>query len=380
VRSFNKVKEMARAAARHIASPLGGLQIRVRSAAMLPQIFDDAPERTRGKIMCMYILLVTANAAAWAWALMEFRADPLLIGTAFLAYSFGVRHAFDADHIAAIDNVTRKLMQEGRRPIAVGFFFSLGHSTIVFGLVVAVALTTAAVRGHFETLRAVGGLIGTSVSALFLFAIAFANILVLIQVYRALQAAEKGRRLAPHEVDAILAARGLLGRLLRPTFRLIRRSWHVYPLGLLFGLGFDTATEVGLLGVSAAQAAHGLSILSILLFPALFTVGMSLMDTTDNVLMVGTYGWALIKPVRKLHYNLSITFASVVAAIAIGGIELLSLIGGNLGLNGPLWRFVALAGENSSLVGSLIVAFFILSWLASYLFYRVRIYDRPDAS
>lgn len=167
---------------------------------------------------------------------------------------------------------------------------------------------------------------------------------------------------------------------MRPAFALIERSWHAYPLGLLFGLGFDTATEVGLLGVSAGQAAQGLSIWSILVFPALFTAGMSLMDTTDSTVMVGTYGWAFVNPIRKLYYNMTITFASVVAAMAVGGIEALQLIGDKLGLQGPLWRFVAALSENFGLVGYSVVAFFIVSWIASYLLYKARGYDRIEVS
>src|ERR1700722_6893326 len=211
---------------------------------MLGRLFDDTADPTHGKVTGIYAILVTANIAVWFWAFAEFPASPLLLGTALLAYSFGLRHAFDADHIAAIDNVTRKMMQEGHYPIAAGFFFSLGHSTVVVGLALAVALTTTALQSRFDTLKDIGGLIGTSVSALFLFAIAFANILVLIQVCRALQAARRGRRLDADDVDNILAKRGLLGRLLRPAFAMIGRSWQLYPLGLLFGLGFDTATEI----------------------------------------------------------------------------------------------------------------------------------------
>jgi nickel/cobalt transporter (NiCoT) family protein len=344
---------------------------------MLSHIFDDAPDSMRRKVLGMYAILVGANVAAWLWALIEFHDNVLLLGTAALAYSFGLRHAFDADHIAAIDNVTRKLVQEGRRPIAVGFFFSLGHSTVVVGLVVAIALTTAALQDRFDALKNVGGTIGTSVSALFLFAIAAANVLVLMQVYRALQAAKQGR-LAARDVDCILANTGILGRLLRPAFRLIGRSWHTYPLGVLFGLGFDTATEVGLLGISAAQAAHGLSVWSILVFPALFTAGMSLMDTTDSTLMVGAYGWAFVKPIRKLYYNLTITFASIVAAVVIGGIEALGLIGDKLGLQGPVWRFAAALADNLALVGCSIVAFFIVSFIASYLLYKAKGFERME--
>jgi nickel/cobalt transporter (NiCoT) family protein len=345
---------------------------------MLSHIFDDAPERTRRKVAGMYVILVTANVGVWLWALVEFHGNALLLGTAFLAHSFGLRHAFDADHIAAIDNITRKLMQDGRRPIAVGFFFSLGHSTIVVALVIAIALTTAALQGHFAAFKEIGGVIATATSALFLFAIAAANIVVLIAVYGALRAVHNSGRLPHEDVDQILSNSGVIGRLLRPLFALIERSWHAYPLGLLFGLGFDTATEVGLLGISAGQAAQGLSIWSVLVFPALFTAGMSLMDTTDSTIMVGTYGWALVNPIRKLYYNMTVTFASVVAALAIGSIETLGLIGARFGLEGPLWRFVAALSDNFSLVGYSLVAFFVVCWLVSYLVYKANGHDRLD--
>jgi nickel/cobalt transporter (NiCoT) family protein len=343
---------------------------------MLLHIFDDAPERTRGKIVGMYAILVAANAGAWLWAFVEFHGNALLLGTAFLAYSFGLRHAFDADHIAAIDNITRKLMQEGRRPIAVGFFFALGHSTIVVALVLAIALATTALQGHFAAFKEIGGVIATLISAAFLFAIATANIVVLTQIYGALRAVKNSGGLPQEDVDQILSKSGVIGRLLRPVFALIERSWHAYPLGLLFGLGFDTATEVGLLGISAGQAAHGLSLRSVLVLPALFTAGMSLMDTTDSTVMVGTYGWAFVHPIRKLYYNMTITFASVVAALVIGCVETLSLIGNKFGLEGPLWKFVATLSENFDLIGYSLVAFFIVCWIASYLRYKAKGYER----
>jgi len=347
---------------------------------MFPHIFDDAPERTRGKVAGLYAILFAANVGTWLWAVTAFHGNAFLLGTAFLAYSLGLRHAFDADHIAAIDNITRKLMREGRRPVAVGFFFSLGHSTIVVALVLAIAPMTAAVQGHFAALKEIGGVVATAISATFLFGIAAANIIVLTQIYGALRAVGKSRRVRPENVDQSLSKSGLLGRLLHPLFALIACSWHAYPLGLLFGLGFDTATEVGLLGLSAGQAAHGLSIWSILVFPALFTAGMSLMDTADSTIMVGTYGWAFVDPIRKLHYNVTVTFASVVAALVIGSIEALSLIGDKFALRGPLWRFVALLSENLGLVGYSLVAFFIVCWIASYLLYKASGYDQLQAS
>src|ERR1700728_4651616 len=230
----------------------------------IANLFNDSRENIRGKVIAVYVLLFIFNAAAWLWAIVAFHNYPVLLGTAALAYSFGLRHAFDADHIAAIDNVTRKLMQEGRRPVGVGLFFSLGHSTIVVALTVAIAVATTELQGRFDTFKSFGAVVGTLVSALFLFAIAIANIIVLISVWRAFQTVKKGGRFVEEDLDLMLANRGLLGRLFRRFFRLVERSWHMYPLGVLFGLGFDTATEGGLLGISATQASQGLSIWSIL--------------------------------------------------------------------------------------------------------------------
>jgi high-affinity nickel-transport protein len=347
---------------------------------MVSHLFDDGMDRMRNKIVGIYVLLIAANIAAWVWAWLAFRDSPLLLGTTFLAYSFGLRHAFDADHIAAIDNVTRKLMQEGKRPVSVGFFFSLGHSAIVIVLTAGLVLMTTALQARFAAFKGLGAIVGTSVSALFLFAIAAANILVLVQVYRAFQSVKRGGRLVEEDIDRILSGRGLLGRIFRPAFRMIGRSWHMFALGILFGLGFDTATEVGLLGISAGQATQGLSIWSIMVFPALFTAGMSLMDTTDSVVMVGAYGWAFVKPIRKLYYNMTITFVSVVAALVVGGIEVLGLIGGKLALQGPFWAFIGTLADNFGSVGYGIVAFFVLSWLVSFLIYKAKGYDGIEAA
>ena len=334
------------------------------------------------RIVGVYGLLIAANIATWLWALVAFHDYPLLLGTAALAYSFGLRHAFDADHIAAIDNVTRKLMQEGERPVAVGLFFSLGHSTIVVGLSIAIAVTTTALQSRFETFKSVGGIVGALVSSLFLFAIAVANVLVLIAVYRTFRAVKNGGGFSEEDLDLALSNRGLLGRLFRRFFRAIEHSWRMYPLGVLFGLGFDTATEVGLLGVSAAQASQGLPIWSIMVFPALFTAGMTLVDTTDSILMLGAYGWAFVKPIRKLYYNLTITAVSVVVAVIVGGLEALNLIGDQLGLSdgGGFWGIIGALNDNFGMLGYLIVGLFIVSWAISYAVYRINGYDEIEAT
>jgi high-affinity nickel-transport protein len=240
----------------------------------------------RGRIVAVFAFLIAANLAAWIWALIAFVHQPVLIGTAVLAYSLGLRHAVDADHIAAIDNVTRKLMQEGKRPVAVGFFFALGHSTVVVLASLAVALTAHALSDELASYRQIGGVVGTSASALFLFIIAIANLIVLRGVYRASRVAERGDPVTEAQIDALLHQRGWLARMFRPLFRFVSKSWQLYPIGLLFALGFDTASEISLFGL-AAQASNAVSSWSLLIFPALFAVGVTLVDTADGVLMLG---------------------------------------------------------------------------------------------
>ncbi len=329
----------------------------------------------RGRLFALYALLIAANVGAWAWALAAFRHQPVMLGTALLAYSFGLRHAVDADHIAAIDNVTRKLIQEGKRPISVGFWFSVGHSAVVVLVALAIALTTAELEFRFNSWKGVGGIISTSVSTLFLFAVAAMNIVILRGVWRAFRHVRRGGAFHDRDFDLLLNGRGLLARLFRPLFRLVTHGWHMLPLGFLFGLGFDTATEVALLGISATQAGRGVSIWSIMVFPALFAAGMSLIDTTDGVLMLGAYNWAFVRPMRKLYYNLVITAVSVVVAVLIGGIEGLRLIGAQLGLVGWFWDGVGALNDNFNGLGFAIVGLFIFAWVTSLIIYR---YARLD--
>jgi len=302
----------------------------------------------------------------------------VLLGTALLAYSFGLRHAVDADHIAAIDNVTRKLMQEGKRPVTVGLMFSLGHSTIVMVLSVAVAATAMALQTRFDEFKDIGGVIGTTVSSLFLLALALMNLLILRSVYRVFRRVKNGERYVEEDLDLLLADRGLLARLFRPVFRLVTKGWHMYPLGVLFGLGFDTATEIGLLGISAASAAKGMSVWSILVFPALFTAGMTLIDTTDSILMLRAYGWAFIKPIRKLYYNMTITLVSVLVALVVGGIEALGLVADKLQLKGTFWDAIGALNDNFGIIGYFIIGLFVASWLLSMAVYKWRGYDELE--
>jgi high-affinity nickel-transport protein len=328
----------------------------------------------RGRIAGIYSLLILANLAAWIWAFIAFAHQPVLMGTAVLAYSLGLRHAIDADHIAAIDNVTRKLMQEGKRPVAVGFFFALGHSTVVVVASLAIALTANSLKDRSASYRDIGGIVGTSASASFLFIIAIANLVVLRGVYRAFRRVERGEEVTEEAVDTLLQQRGWLARLFRPLFRFVSESWHLYPIGLLFALGFETASEISLFGLSA-QASNSVSNWPLLIFPALFAAGMTLVDTTDGVLMLGAYGWAYRNPLRKLFYNLTITSVSVLVALVVGGIETLGLIADQFQLQGAFWNAISGLNDNFGALGYGIVALFIVSWGTSFLVYRFKRYD-----
>lgn len=313
---------------------------------------------TRTKIVTMYAALIGANAVAWLLAFVFFSPPhALLLGTAVLAFTYGLRHAVDADHISAIDNVTRKLMQDGKRPVGVGFYFSLGHATVVFLLTLAVALGASAVRDRLPQMEAVGGVLGTAISASFLLAIAAVNALVLIELLGTLRRMRAGDPYCECRLNDALNDRGLLGRFFKPLLRIVSRSRDMYAIGFLFGLGFDTATEVAVLGIAAIEAGKGLPIWTILLLPALFAAGMSLVDTTDGILMLGAYGWAFLNPARKLYYNLAITTASVLTAVLVGGMELASLGGNGVGAG---WLGYGIAGG------------FALTWTGSMAYSALR--------
>ena len=339
------------------------------------QFVSDGLSNLRRRVAGLAVLLIAANLAVWTWAFLAFHNYPMLLGTALLAYSFGLRHAVDADHIAAIDNVTRKLMNEGKRPLATGLFFSLGHSTVVILASIGVAATATAYKNQLGQFHSIGSIIGTSVSAAFLFLIAALNLVILVNVYRAFKRVKSGGSYHIDELDLLLAGGGIFARIFRRLFRLINQSWHMYPLGFLFGLGFDTATEVGLLGISATGAGDGMPIWSILIFPAMFTAGMALIDTADSILMVGAYGWAFVKPVRKLYYNMTITFVSVVVAVVIGGVEALGLLVEKFELPGEAWGQIGNLNAQSGKIGYLIVVIFVISWVVSATIYWLRDYD-----
>jgi nickel/cobalt transporter (NiCoT) family protein len=266
-------------------------------------------------------------------------------------------------------------MHDGIKPIGVGFFFSLGHSTVVVLASTAIAVTATALTRRFAAFHEIGSMIGTIVSALFLLVIAIINVFVLVSVWRTFHRVRAGGRYVEEDLDVLLSGGGILARIFRPLFGMIRKSWHMYPLGFLFGLGFDTATEIGLLGISAAEASKGMSIWSIMVFPALFTVGMSLIDTLDSVMMASAYGWAFVKPIRKLYYNMTITFVSVLVALLVGGIEALGLIGDRLHATGGFWGGIAALNRNFGSIGYLIIAVFIATWILAAAFYRLKGYD-----
>lgn len=353
------------------------------SAALTPPP-STAPLATRlvrtssGSVIILFVTLIASNIGAWLWALTIFQDRPALLGTALLAWVFGLRHAVDADHIAAIDNVVRKLMQQGKRPVTAGLFFSLGHSTVVFAAVVLLVGTAAALKDDLATFRSYSGAIGISISAIFLLLIAIFNLFILRSVWRAFRAARIG---GIEGADAVTAhAGGVIGRIFRPLLRVVTKSWHMYAIGLLFGLGFDTATEIGLLSIAGSETVNGLSPWHMLVFPALFAVGMALVDTADSALMVGAYGWAFVNPIRKLWYNLTITAVSVVVALLIGGIEAVSLISERLGMSGGMFGWISAINHDLADFGFVIVGVFIGAWILSATIYWLKGYDRIIAT
>lgn len=295
-------------------------------------------------------------------------AHPVLGGLAVLAYSFGLRHAFDADHIAAIDNTTRKLLAEGGRPLATGFFFSLGHSTVVLALSVGLVVATGAVHSALPALQSSGSTIGAAVSGTFLLAIGALNLAVLVGIVGVGREMRHGRY-DEQELEARLLERGLMSRFFARPLRLVRSSRQMYPVGVLFGLGFDTATEVGLLTVTAGVSGQ-VPLPAVLALPVLFAAGMSLMDTADGVVMSKAYDWAFASPARKVYYNISVTALSVIVALLIGAIELAQVLLHKLGWEGGAWDWVR--GLNFSTLGYVIVGLFVVTWLVAVAIWRWR--------
>ena len=341
--------------------------------------FDRGERRRLGGFYGAVLLL---HVLGFGCLLTYGTGHPAFLALGALAYSFGLRHAFDADHISAIDNTTRKLLQQGKKPVGVGFFFSLGHSSVVFVIALALAFAVqTVVQGVVSDggeLRNIGGLIGTSVSGTFLVLIGVLNLVILIgivQLFLRMRRGQYDRASLEHD----LVAGGILSRLFGRLFRVVEHSWHMYPIGFLFGLGFDTASEVALLGVSAGAAAKGLPFLAVVSLPLIFAAGMSLMDTTDGAFMSKAYAWAFSNPIRKVFYNFTVTSLSVIIALVIGVMELLQILIQKADLQGQPWD--AIAGlDFIGQAGFFIVGLFVLTWVVAIVVYRAgRVEERWGA-
>jgi high-affinity nickel-transport protein len=324
----------------------------------------------------MMVVLAAANLIAWLCAWTLFGGRPVLLGAAVLAYGLGLRHAVDADHIAAIDNATRKMMEVGRRPVALGLFFSLGHSTVVLGLTIGVIAAAATFASLLEPVRAYVSVVGAGLSSLFLVVVAAANLMTFVTLARTLL--RDGNAATRSNTSPDPHAGGLMTRLLGPVSSCVTRSWHMLIVGFVFGLSFETASEVSLLGLSVSEMTRGLSAWTILVFPALFTAGMSLLDAADGVLMVGVYGWALSRPDRRLVYNIVITGLSVSVALLVAGIGVVGMIASHDGANeSRLSRM--LADIDMNMLGYGVVLVFAMAWLVAAVAGRLRSSHRRSA-
>jgi high-affinity nickel-transport protein len=337
--------------------------------ALLRDSFDSGERRRLAGFFGGVGLL---HVAGWGLLLAVAAGRPTILALGGLAYTFGLRHAFDADHIAAIDNTTRKLLQDGRKPVGVGFFFSLGHSTVVF--LVAAALGLAVKWVVDGQMRTTGGIVGTILSGGFLVLIGLLNLVVLVgivRVYRRLRSGEYDEQ----SLELDLTAGGFMSRIFGRLFRVIQHSWQMYPIGFLFGLGFDTATEVAILAISAGAAANGLPFVAVIALPLIFAAGMSLMDTADGAFMAKAYSWAFTSPIRKVFYNLTMTSLSVFVALFVGTVEIMQVVIKTLDLKGAAYSAIAsfdLVGR----AGYLIVVAFVLTWVAALLIYKARRIDQ----
>lgn len=327
----------------------------------------------RAKIILVYLLIGIATAVGFAASAIVGKLSVLLAGLGIITYVFGLRHGVDADHIAAIDNTTRKLMQENKRPFTVGLWFSLGHSTIVVALIVGLVVATRTIVGHISVLESGGAVIGTMVSGVFLWLMGIVNLVILLSIYRIFKELKRGK-LNQSELDSLLDNRGFLNRYFRPLFKIVKHPWQIYPIGVLFGLGFDTATEVALVAISVGiGVSSSVPVWMILVLPFMFTCGMVLIDTTDGVTMRVAYGWAFLNPIRKIYYNLTVTVISVLVALAIGSAELLQVIASELNLTGTFWGWLGTLDFES--IGLGIIIIFLASWVVSVALWK---YKRLD--
>ena len=326
------------------------------------------------RVAALYSALGVVTLAGFFASSLIGRSYALLAGLGLVAYVFGLRHGLDADHIAAIDNTTRKLMQDGQRPTTVGLWFSLGHSTVVVALIVALVFATRAIVGAVPGLQVVGQVAGTAISGIFLWVIGAINVVIVLEIYRIFRALRTGE-LDEVRLEAALSNRGLMNRYFGGMFKLIRRPWQIYPVGVLFGLGFDTASEVALIAISVGVGVtSAVPVWMVLVLPLLFTCGMILVDTSDALMMTLAYSWAFLKPIRKVYYNLTITLISVLVAFLIGGVELLQVVSDELRLTGAGWEWLARMDFESMGVG--VVCIFLVSWAAAIAVYRLKDFEK----
>ena len=321
----------------------------------------------------LYGVIALLHVVGWGLYLYYSAQHPALVGLGFVAYMFGLRHAFDADHIAAVDDTVRYMLQRGKRPLGIGFFFSLGHSTIVLALAIGIIVAATLVKDELPTWQNMGGIIGAGVSGTFLWVIGILNLIVLLDILKVWRQASTGKHGHDH-LEELLARRGLINRIFGGRLkRLINHSWQMYPLGVLFGLGFDTASEIGLLAMTAGASAGNLPVAGVLSLPILFAAGMSAMDTTDGVLMTKAYNWAFVNPLRKIFYNITITSLSIVVALAIGTVELLQVFTRLLDLNGPFCDYMA--GLDFGILSYVVVGIFLVAWVVSLTLWRYGRYE-----
>lgn len=328
----------------------------------------------KARVLVIYLIIAAATFLGVGASVMVGRVSVVLAGLVIVAFVFGLRHGMDADHISAIDNVTRKLIQEGKRPLTVGTWFSLGHSTVVIVMVIALVAATKTLVESVPFLQSTGAVLGTAISGTFLWLIGLMNLAIVFSLYKVFRGL-RGRDPSDQEYEQMLDSRGFLSRYFRSLFRLISQPWKAYLIGLLFGLGFDTASEIALIAISVGVGVSGsVPLWMVLLLPFMFTCGMVLVDTTDGVAMRLAYGWAVLNPLRKVYYNLTITVISVLVAFAIGTVELLQVVTLELNLQGPLWGFLGRLDFES--LGFVVVGVFGATWVLSMANWKYRNYDK----
>jgi len=329
------------------------------------------------KVVIIYGIILAVTAFGFFASFVIGRVAVVLAGLGLVSYILGLRHAVDADHIAAIDNTTRKLLQEKKRPLTVGTWFSLGHSTVVVGLIVAFVFAARAISASVPTLQADGDIIGTLVSGGFLWLIGLVNVVIVLGVYKIFKAMREGK-LDQSQLDNLMEKRGFMNRFFHRLFKVVNEPWQIYPIGVLFGLGFDTATEVALIAITVGVGVSAnVPLYYVLVLPLLFTCGMVLIDTTDGVVMRMAYGWAFLNPLRKVYYNLTVTIISVMVAWLIGSIELLQVLSTELNPPGGFWNWINAIDFES--LGYGIVAIFVFSWVGSLAYWKYKKFEQPYA-